>query len=335
MGKLFNLKKWLTVADAARHLSIIFGEDVTEADVLRLGLDKRLRLSVYFVNHTVARCGKVVRYTDEELAASDLDCLDGLRWTMLPVNLFEPDGEKRLVLMSINVGQDLYLTLSDDVVTLTGVYDLPMIGGERLDIEHEYQNLTGGPAVTLLSLDGAFVEGRDGQMCQLQESNDDNEYTAGSNAQLESLNQHIAANGIKGAEAELLLNQHRERRKKFLKKTRTKPKKDNYYQAGGISRDAVIVVRTEALREFEQSINSATAHIEDNEKEKYLKQIASLAYLLTEKSNLYKQGSRPNASQIAEAVQAMLDALPDANKRGLGKSNIRDSISKGMKLLDK
>ena len=32
MGKLFNLKEWLTVADAARHLSIVFGEDVTEAD---------------------------------------------------------------------------------------------------------------------------------------------------------------------------------------------------------------------------------------------------------------------------------------------------------------
>lgn len=37
MGKRFNLlKEWLTVADAARHLSIVFGEDVTEADVLRL-----------------------------------------------------------------------------------------------------------------------------------------------------------------------------------------------------------------------------------------------------------------------------------------------------------
>ncbi len=46
MSKLFNLKEWLTVADAARHLTIVCGEDVTEADVLRLALDERLRLSI-------------------------------------------------------------------------------------------------------------------------------------------------------------------------------------------------------------------------------------------------------------------------------------------------
>ena len=48
MGRLFNLKEWLSLADAAKHLSIVFGEDVTEADVLQLALDRRLRLSIYF-----------------------------------------------------------------------------------------------------------------------------------------------------------------------------------------------------------------------------------------------------------------------------------------------
>jgi hypothetical protein len=36
VGKLFKLKEWLTLADAAQHLSIIFGEEVKEDDVLRL-----------------------------------------------------------------------------------------------------------------------------------------------------------------------------------------------------------------------------------------------------------------------------------------------------------
>jgi hypothetical protein len=49
--KLLKLKEWLTVPDAARHLSILFGEAVSEADVLRLALDGHLTLSVYFVNH--------------------------------------------------------------------------------------------------------------------------------------------------------------------------------------------------------------------------------------------------------------------------------------------
>ena len=33
---LYELREWLTVSDAATHLSIAFGQEVTEAEVLRL-----------------------------------------------------------------------------------------------------------------------------------------------------------------------------------------------------------------------------------------------------------------------------------------------------------
>ena len=36
--------------EAARYLSTMFGEEVSEADVLRLALDGHLRLSVLFAN---------------------------------------------------------------------------------------------------------------------------------------------------------------------------------------------------------------------------------------------------------------------------------------------
>ncbi|MBP7483504.1 MAG: hypothetical protein KA788_13290, partial [Lacunisphaera sp.] len=75
MGKLFNLKEWLTVADAARHLSIAFGEEVAEADVLRLALDGQLRLSVNFVNGATARCGKIVPI--DEAKYKDIPALKG------------------------------------------------------------------------------------------------------------------------------------------------------------------------------------------------------------------------------------------------------------------
>ncbi len=58
--KLFNLKEWLTVAAAAQHLTILFAEEVTKADVLRLALDGRLKLSVHFVNHAEARPGMII-----------------------------------------------------------------------------------------------------------------------------------------------------------------------------------------------------------------------------------------------------------------------------------
>jgi hypothetical protein len=57
--KFLNLKPWLTIADAARHLSILFGEDVSDADVLRLGLDghpirrQKTRLQSFFMLMTV------------------------------------------------------------------------------------------------------------------------------------------------------------------------------------------------------------------------------------------------------------------------------------------
>lgn len=263
MRKLFNLKKWLTVADTARHLSIVFGEDVTEADVLRLALDGRLRLSVYFVNHARARCGVVVRYSEAELIAAinSGNLPQDLKWKEMPKDLYaalrgeEAEQEVCIRLMSLRIDDERYLTLGDELTILEDVWDLPMIGNEQLDIEHEYQKLTGGPAVTLQGLDGAFVEGRDGQICQLLEDFDENEYQRGSNAQLKALKQHIAFNGIEGAEAELLLNRHKEERKEFLEKRRKQPAKEKYYPAGGLPEDAVIVVRTEALREFEQFIN--------------------------------------------------------------------------------
>ena len=67
----------------------------------------------------------------------------------------------------------VFLNLEKEVKTIYGVWDLPLLGGERLDVEHLYQQLTDGPKVTLTFLDGAFVEIENDIMCQLQESFDD------------------------------------------------------------------------------------------------------------------------------------------------------------------
>jgi hypothetical protein len=49
-GKLHTLKKWQTVTEAARHLTTVLGEPVAGADILRLGLDGHLVLSVNLIN---------------------------------------------------------------------------------------------------------------------------------------------------------------------------------------------------------------------------------------------------------------------------------------------
>ncbi len=67
-SKLFKLKEWLTLPETARHLTGICGEEVSEADILRLALDKLLNLSVNFVNTAHATPGEVVHLSHERLS---------------------------------------------------------------------------------------------------------------------------------------------------------------------------------------------------------------------------------------------------------------------------
>ena len=152
------------VPEAARYLAILFDEEVSEADVLRLALDKHLTLSVDFVNHANVRRGKVVTIEDVE-------------WHSFSPEIFcnfpgfsdlEKDKPVKIP-KSLSIDGEWFINLDDKVTTIRGVWDLSMIGNERLDIEHKYQMMTGGPEITLTGLDGAFVE-RDGEViCQIQE----------------------------------------------------------------------------------------------------------------------------------------------------------------------
>ncbi len=185
MKKLFTLKKWLTLQQAARHLAIVFGEEVCEADVLRLALDGHLKLSVNFVNHALAIKGNVV-------AIGEAEYEDFLFELAPEISIPEEHKGKPIrVIKGLNLDDKRVLDLGKDVMSLDGVYDLAMLGNERIDIEHQYQMLTNGPSVTLQGLNGAFVTGDANTMYQLVESFDGNEYQAGSNGRLRELEQEI------------------------------------------------------------------------------------------------------------------------------------------------
>ena len=242
MGKLFKLKQWLTVEDAAKHLSIVFGEDVSVADLYRLALDLELTLSVRFVNGTHGRAGVLVPINEATYKE-----VTGL--SVSPIRLY--GGPK----ISTDGVESHILQLEDCVVTLEGVWDLPMIGGERIAVEQIYQQITYGTDATNVPMDGAFVQSIDGQLCQLQDDFDDNEYSAGSTASLETIKRYIKAKKIDMADAEKLLNQHKQDRKKFLEDRKSKPQTESFYPGGGLPKDAVFVVRIDALRDLEKTVN--------------------------------------------------------------------------------
>ena len=267
MGKLFNLKQWLTVEDAARHLSIVFGEEVSVADVFRLALDQELTLSVDFVNGAHGRVGLLVPINE-----ATYEEITGLSGT--PLRLY---GGPRI---STDGVESHILQLEKHVARLNGVWDLPMIGGERIAVEKIYQELTGGPDATNVPMDGAFVQSADGHLCQLQDDFDDNEYCAGSRASLEKLERYIKAKRVNSTDAGKLLSQHKEDRKKFLEDRLSKPQTENFYPEGGLPEDAVFVIRIGALRDLEKTVNgeldSAEKPLATRERDTLLTIIAAL-----------------------------------------------------------
>jgi hypothetical protein len=115
MGKLFRLKKWLTITDTAKYLSSIFDEEMNDADVLRLALDGCLTLSVLLIDLVDAKKA-FIRDIPKELK------------------------ESRFVVIE---GDQCLTTQSDEIVRLNGVLDLPWLGREKLDVENRYRKMIG------------------------------------------------------------------------------------------------------------------------------------------------------------------------------------------------
>ncbi len=203
MSKLFKLKKWLSVADAADQLALVFGEKVTESDVLRFALDGALDLSIHLVNGAFG--SPCVQVNIEAIEWDELPSLDGKRTIRIPKGGRVWQDDKGIFQV-----QEIVLELDDDV------YDLPMTGGEKVDVEYLYQLLVGGPERTAVSLDGVLVSSSDGRLFEIQER-------------------------YEGLKPDSWTTP-------FLH-----PEK--FHPAGALPEDSVFVVRTVALTKFIQSLN--------------------------------------------------------------------------------
>lgn len=288
VSKLFKLKKWLTLKEAARHLCDVCSEEVTEADVLRLALDRYLTLSVNFVNHAYVKPGKVVHFDDEKLK-------DLVSQGIYPSELEWIDGfYDKKILLTPRIGKDKYLKIKEKVVEIDSVWDLPMIGGETIYVENKYQELTGGPLVELININGTFVGRNDGIICEVQDIFDESQgYGADINKQLDKIRK-LERNKIKNNRKEKLLGLRREKLAKLKEEQDSWNKLRKYYPACTFPEGSILVVRTDALREFEQFIHDS--EVEQNK---------------TTKSNGYVERHARNREQILGAAFAVLAKWPD------------------------
>ena len=146
MGKLFKLKRWLTLQEAANHLSILFGEPVTETDIFRLALDGQLKLSAVFVGGAWASICKPV--DDADIRYKEAATLDGVGVLKIPIGgqiTYAANGQ------TLQCQEEVFELDSDEP------YGLAMMGGEHGDIDFKYWQSAGGPKIETTNMHGTYV----------------------------------------------------------------------------------------------------------------------------------------------------------------------------------
>lgn len=242
MSKIFSVKKWLLLDDAAKYLSAQFNEEVSVPDLLQLAIDGQLTISVNLVNHASARMGRLVPVENAKVLVVNTSDKDFKKWIYLKHDQLSPEQVRAirniLVTERISETDAPYIRAFQEngiptldfegellpngkevferepngkIFSIEGIWDLVPIGNAKLDLEHLYHYLTGGPEITLVSLDGIKLSrvGDPKEWAELQ-------------AQLE---------GKKGRDPE------------------------NFYPAGIIPEDAVMIVRKEVLVQFVESLS--------------------------------------------------------------------------------
>lgn len=237
-SNLFKLKQWLTLPEAAKHLSGICGEVVSESDVLQFAAMGHLKLSVTFDTLIWAHSCDVVHYDVEKLEEEIANNIysETLKWQECPTGM---------ELISLNLGKGKFLNIHNNYLSIKGLFDLPTFGCAWFKVEQEWRNHTGEPQVERHRYNGTFLEGYDGAIYRLKDGINISHYQENYLAKLRESKRHIAENNISKENAETLLNLLAEEREAFLKET----------HIADLPEDSILIVRTEALREFEQLIS--------------------------------------------------------------------------------
>jgi hypothetical protein len=307
MSNLLKLKEWLTVAEAAARLSGVFEEKVTEADILRLALDRKLTLSIRFKDDVVIRPCKLLRH--DEVALKD---------AVETVSDFSTNEGRQINCKKLDIDDDQCLVFDGEMAISDGLWDLPMIGNEKYIIEDRCSHLSGG-AFAGDGCHAGILISKNGLTAQLQvHFIHSKHHWMPTDSVVSTLYKKIVL--VKDVITEM-----------------SRPREMNYIPAYELPYSAELVVSSAAFRDFEDSIfgnsSSPPTLLATTERHTLLKQIGALSLVLAEQTKKFKRGEKPNGLQIANAAGEIVDALPGANSAGIGASSIRESIRQGIELL--
>jgi hypothetical protein len=125
--KLFQLKEWLTIEDAAKQLTILLNEEVSEIDLYQLSLDGRLTISVYFPIGATAKLGSLINQDEVKIINGPHPFFDDQTIPM-------PDSIELDVKGFANAG---WLRLDENILKINGIWDLLICSSGATEIEQK------------------------------------------------------------------------------------------------------------------------------------------------------------------------------------------------------
>lgn len=141
MSKLLKLKKFFTIDEAAKYLSSVLEEDVSETDIYGFALERHLTISVKFNSLIEISPGC-------ELSESDL-----------PYNANNSNSFVN------RLGHSIYF--EDGVVISEGIWDLSMLGGEFIEIDSLHKSATDGRTWECPRVDAVILK-KNSVFCKLK-----------------------------------------------------------------------------------------------------------------------------------------------------------------------
>ncbi|ESL74438.1 TPA: hypothetical protein ACGR6E_001203 [Enterobacter roggenkampii] len=152
MSKLFKLKEWLTVKEAAERLSVSLGEKVSVADCLQLALDEHITISALFNENQHAIHAKVVKTTQRKRFSKFITRTtdDGAYVGFIDEERFVSNNELDCEYEDIERYGGVFQLRH-------GIYDLPMLGAEGLDVMHKLDLNVGREPRKFCSMEGPFL----------------------------------------------------------------------------------------------------------------------------------------------------------------------------------
>jgi hypothetical protein len=197
------------------------------------------------------------------------------------------------------------LVLDGCLQEIDGVWDLPMIGAERLEIAGRYRRAADEPDDEDGINDCLFVTQGD-ITARLMERSGRSVFHPGTRVAAALLEAKIATGQIPAEQAQALRQQHDEARKELQDRASQKCHPDGYHPAAVFPKGAEIVVRPLALSDFVQALEGGTSpsgQLDDRERTTMLNIIgAQLALLL--------DSTRPLLPSQADVVNALVERYP-------------------------